>query len=71
MSDKPSARIVRALALGCVICPVCRRARKKQKGAAYWFVTKIEGSACPFGRAYEKVYGRKSHEPVPKTPPET
>ncbi len=23
---------------------------------------------CPFCRAYEKVYGRKSHEPIPPQP---
>ena len=32
---------------------------------AYWFVKKIEGSVCPQCKAYEKVYGRKAHEPIP------
>jgi uncharacterized protein CbrC (UPF0167 family) len=45
-------------------CPVCRHARKKQHGAAYWFVQKIEGDLCPFCKAYERVYGRKAHKPV-------
>lgn len=48
----------------CVICPVCKHARKKQKGAAFLFVQKIEGSLCPFCRAYERVYGRKAHQPI-------
>jgi hypothetical protein len=25
----------------------------------------IEGGMCPQCRAYEKVYGRKAHEPLP------
>ena len=36
----------------------------KQKGFAYWFVKKIEGGICPFCKAYEKVYGKKAHEPA-------
>ncbi len=43
-------------------CPVCKHARKKQKGIAFWFVKSIEGSVCPYCKAYEKVYGRKAHE---------
>lgn len=49
----------------CAKCPVCRRARDKQKGLAYWFVKKIENGACPSCQAYEKVFGRKAYEPVP------
>ena len=49
----------------CLQCPVCRRARKKQKGLAFWFVKHVEGGVCPACKAYEKVYGRKSHEPIP------
>jgi hypothetical protein len=56
------------LAKVCLACPVCRQARKKQSGAAYGLVKTIEGAVCPFCRAYERVYGRKSHEPIP-TPP--
>ncbi len=48
----------------CVRCPVCRQARKKQKGAAFWFVKKIEDKLCPFCRAHERVYGRKAHQPI-------
>jgi len=47
----------------CVNCTVCRRARKDQRGFFYWFVKKLEGSVCPACKAYEKVYGRKAHEP--------
>jgi uncharacterized protein CbrC (UPF0167 family) len=52
------------LAKFCISCPVCRHARKKQQGAAFWFVKKIEGDLCPFCKAYERVYGRKAHQPI-------
>jgi uncharacterized protein CbrC (UPF0167 family) len=54
----------RSMAAVCVNCPVCRHARKKQKGPVYLFVRTIEGNLCPFCRAYERVYGRKAHEPA-------
>jgi hypothetical protein len=47
----------------CITCPVCRHARAKQQGIAFSFVKNIEGSLCPFCRAYERVYGKKAHEP--------
>ena len=50
----------------CLNCPLCKRARKKQKGLAYWFVKKVEGGICPSCKAYEKVYGRKAYEPIPE-----
>ncbi len=46
-------------------CPVCRAARANQAGLAFWLVKTFE-KMCPFCRAYEKVHGRKSHEPLPK-----
>lgn len=55
----------RKMAQVCAECPVCSHARKKQKGFAYWFVGKIESGVCPYCQAYEKVYGRKAHEPEP------
>ncbi len=55
----------RARAHQCETCPMCRHARKKQRGLAYWFVKHVEGGLCPQCTAYEKVYGRKAHEPVP------
>ncbi len=55
----------RAMAKRCMECPVCGRARKRQRGFAFWFVKGIEGRLCPYGKAYERVYGRKAHEPLP------
>lgn len=52
----------RAMAKRCVECQVCSRARKKQRGIAFWFVKLIEGSLCPYCAAYERVYGKKAHE---------
>lgn len=45
-------------------CFVCKRARRKQRGFLFWFVKNIEGDYCPYCRAYEKVYGKKAHEPA-------
>jgi hypothetical protein len=63
MVTKPTGALTRALAFVCTICPVCRTARKNQQGIANSFVRNIEGSLCPFCLAYEKVYGRKAHDP--------
>jgi Zn ribbon nucleic-acid-binding protein len=51
------------LAKICQYCPVCRHARKSQKGLAYWLVKNVEGRFCPACRAYAQVHGRKAHEP--------
>ncbi|MDD5712746.1 MAG: hypothetical protein PHY31_08320 [Smithellaceae bacterium] len=56
----------KALAQKCIECKVCTSARTKQKGLAFWFVKTVEGSLCPNCKAYERVYGRKAHEPLPK-----
>lgn len=56
----------RAGAQKCLDCPVCNRARTRQRGPAFWFVKSVEGSICPRCLAYERVYGRKAHEPVPE-----
>ncbi len=56
----------RAMARVCEACPVCTHARTTQRGAAFWFVKSVEGKVCPYGQAYEKVYGRKAHEPLPR-----
>jgi len=53
-----------AMAERCAACPVCRRARKNQRGLAFWLVKNVEGSICPYCAAYERVYGRKAHEPA-------
>lgn len=49
----------------CERCPSCRIARRKQKGFSYWMVKNVEDGLCPFCVSYEKVTGRKAHEPVP------
>jgi hypothetical protein len=58
----------RELAQKCVECNLCVSAREKQKGLAYWFVRILEGGLCPACKAYERVYGRKAHEPDPQQP---
>lgn len=50
------------MARRCAECPVCSRARNKQRGIAYWFVKTIEDGLCPYCAAYERVYGKKAHE---------
>ena len=66
MKDDAPSKKDRALASVCRGCLVCRRARKKQRGLAFWLVRAIESHLCPFCKAYERVYGRKAHEPVPE-----
>ena len=55
----------RRMAERCVECFVCKRAREKQKGLAFWLVKKVESGLCPWCKAYEKVYNRKPHELIP------
>ena len=62
MSDQKPSPLDKTLAGFCMTCLVCRRARKRQRGTAFWLVKQIESSLCPFCRAYERVYGRKAHE---------
>ena len=66
MNDSTITDKDRAKAQKCMECFACKRARKKQKGLAFWFVKHIEGSICPYCKAYERVYGRKAHEPIPE-----
>lgn len=54
------------MAQKCVECTLCDKARVDQKGLAFWFVKRIEGGLCPYCKAYERVYGRKAHEPNPE-----
>ncbi|NIT35863.1 MAG: hypothetical protein GTN49_05085 [candidate division Zixibacteria bacterium] len=61
----PATAKDRARAQVCEGCPVCSRAREKQRGLAYWFVKKVERRLCPYCRAYERVHGRKAYEPTP------
>ena len=65
MTDTPITEADRTLAAKCQACPVCKRARKQQKGLCYWFVKRLERRICPACQAYERVYGRKAHEPNP------
>ncbi len=53
----------KSMAKKCIECPVCRSARAKQSGFAFWFVKTIEDGVCPYCKAYERVYGKKAHEP--------
>jgi len=69
MSNKTITEKDRQRAQQCVQCPLCRRARKNQRGLAFIFVKWIEGGVCPACKAYEKVYGRKAHEPAPEQEP--
>jgi uncharacterized protein CbrC (UPF0167 family) len=52
----------KALARVCANCLVCRRARRQQRGLAFWLVKHVEARLCPFCRAYERVHGRPAHE---------
>ncbi len=52
------------MAQACALCPVCRRARAKQRGVAFKMVQAVEVHLCPFCKAYERVHGRKAHEPA-------
>jgi hypothetical protein len=56
----------RERALRCLQCAPCNHARRHQRGLVFWLVKKVERKICPFCRAYEKVYGRKAHEPLPE-----
>ncbi len=58
-------RVTSLLAAVCVRCPLCRRARRTQRGLAFRLVRLVEERACVFCRSYEKVYGRRPHEPLP------
>lgn len=55
----------REMAQRCVECTLCAGARRKQRGILFWFVKVLEGGVCPYCKAYERVYGRKAHEPEP------
>ncbi len=66
MADGNITEQDRIKAQKCLTCPVCRRARTKQKGVAFWVVKHVEGGLCPYCKAYEKVYGKKAHEPRPE-----
>ncbi len=54
----------REMARVCLECPCGKTARQEQKGWVYECVKSFAEAVCPFGQAYEKVYGRKVHEPI-------
>lgn len=54
----------RILAKVCAKCPACRTARAKGRGFAFWLVSRVERGTCPFCAAYERVTGRRAHEPA-------
>lgn len=64
MKNFSISRRDRIMARVCLECPVCRRARARQEGLAFEFVKGIEEGLCPFCRAYERVHGKKAHEPT-------
>ena len=64
-SQRPITDRDRAMAQACMDCTVCKRARVQQKGFFFHMVKIVESHVCPFCRAYERVYGRKAHEPIP------
>ena len=65
MNQNVITALDRKMARVCARCPVCRHARQKQRGPAFWLVQKVETRICPFCRAYAKVYGRPAHAPTP------
>ena len=66
MKSEGPSNLDRFMASICLNCPVCRQARRTQKGLAYTLTSRVESRVCPFCRAFERVYGRKAHEPLPK-----
>lgn len=64
MMAQPVSEADRNLAKKCLTCPVCKRARTKQRGLCFWFVKRLEARICPACQAYERVYGRKAHESI-------
>jgi len=64
MDNSEVSALDRTLAKICESCPVCRPARRNQQGLANRFVKGVEVHICPFCRAYERVHGRKAHEPA-------
>jgi hypothetical protein len=55
----------REMAQFCLNCFCGKIARQEQKGFMYACVKNFTEELCPFCQAYERVYGRKAHEPLP------
>lgn len=60
--DAPPSKLDRTLAAGCRNGPVCRTARRRQTGLAFWLGNRFEHQLCPFCRVYERVYVREAYE---------
>ena len=48
----------------CLACPICSRARDRQKGLAYLFTKYIDRKLCPNCKALEQVTGQLAYEPL-------
>jgi len=55
---------LKAKATWCLKCPICSRAREKQKGIAYFFTKHIDRKVYPYCKAFEKVTGKLAYEPI-------
>jgi len=58
------AEALKEKAKGCLECPICRRARKNQRGLAYLFVKLIDRKVCSNCKAFEQVTGKRAFEPI-------
>ena len=65
MENEDVAEKDREMAQVCLSCTCCKIARQEQQGLVYSCVKDFAEGLCPFCQAYEKVYGRKAHEPIP------
>jgi hypothetical protein len=65
MEDVNGTEKDREMAQVCLNCICCKTARQEQKGLMYSCVKNFTEELCPFCQAYERVYGRKAHEPIP------
>lgn len=61
-ASKQASGLDRLLAKVCANCPLCRTARAKGRGVAFWLVSRVERGVCPFCAAYERVTGRQAHQ---------
>jgi hypothetical protein len=51
-------RLTVILARFCMVCPICKNARKHPHGICNWFKKKVENRICPFCRAYNKLVSK-------------
>jgi len=61
---KQSSEALRKKAERCRDCPICSRARRRQKGLAYLFTKYVDRKICPNCRAFEQVTGQRACEPI-------